>query len=608
MAPLIVQLLVVLSLIPVVGYTVFSYQRSSEIVSLAQRNAARMEQVAYNVRAALRPAVMNGGVLAPLGDANGDRMALPSWVVSDDRSPWGARYGYCPYATTSAAPPATLNQTQATVGLGPAGGSYPVTVVQVRGKAYVAASPSQVVRVKDGTGAFAAPSNTVAEEVVGFIVSPPPFVGDADAPSCADVIKSNGAWIVSPGSSDGSRGKPGSVVPVLSRGVGTGQVANQGEVVLYTDASTVAGDTGDTPATALSLWDALDLWHLTPWKASTFLVAPGNYGFGPGDVVPGGSIPRLAFSTGLPGRAVAVAGSGGQAVLTNSGGGLTELLLTVDATLDNVSFGPGVQLRVTNGARVTVTNGNLRHVRVDGGDLTLGAGASVSFDPSANPSFPVVVTSGRLRIKDGAASGGSQLLKVTAGSGALAGIYASGGEIVMDGTGVDVESLPSGAKSVMVLEGARLSVAPNSNGSMPAVAVNGTIRGTLGAEMSVRAECTATATGDDGSCVASCRLPGESTSVRRSAMGGSCWADDAAPEQGESAARPEERPSLWRDGRGDLFQGYDAASWVCQWRPGQRFMQVQVGAATLSTFNGNANVPSRRAITRCVPDATVTAP
>jgi hypothetical protein len=140
MIPLFVNLTILIGLIAAVGMAVYSYQRSAETVSLAQRNAARMEQVGFAIRSGLRPALMNGAVLVPLGGPDGPpvsvalredgrtavnpseqvcvdgladyaagnpsqsfdqtcrRMGVPRWLVSDDRTPWGGRYAFCPYA------------------------------------------------------------------------------------------------------------------------------------------------------------------------------------------------------------------------------------------------------------------------------------------------------------------------------------------------------------------------------------------------------------------------------------------------------------------------------------------------------------------------------
>ncbi len=432
MAPILIQLLAVLALIPVIGYTVFSYQRSSELVSLSQRNAARMEQVAASVRASLRPVEMNGAVRAPMGEANGQRMAVPAWVVADDRTPWGARFGYCPYSVDATGSAPSPNLTTAAGAVGSGGGTYGVTTARSRGRDYVLQSDAQPIRIRDEAGNETA-SSTAAQEVVAFIVAPPPFTGDGALPSCSDVVLANGAWIVSP--RDGR--KPGTVVPVLSRGIATGQVANQGEVVLYADAAARGAGTGDAPSSAIGLKDALDLWHLTPWRAATFRVAGGTYGFGTGDLVPGGTTPRLAFSTPYPGRSLAIVGDGGTLAVANSGGQPIELLFTVDATIDNVAFGEGVVLRVAAGARVTATRSSLRHVRIDGGDLTLGEGTSVSADARANPNAGVVVTSGRLRLAGGT-------LPLTMGTGA-AGIYAMGASWSLTGRGSTWPSRPGPA-------------------------------------------------------------------------------------------------------------------------------------------------------------------
>lgn len=646
MLPLFINLMLILGLSGVVAYTVYSYQRSSEIVSLAQRNAARMDQVGFTIKASLRPVEMGGRVRAPLGDPAGPpvavrrapgnpgqaadpadqpcidglgdyqagnpsaafnagcrRMGVPAWIVSDDRTPWGARYTYCPYSLDpfAGAGPANLPSTAGAIRTGDgAGGSYRVRVVRSRGRDYVLQSDNQAIRKVNGTD----PDRTTAsEEVVGFLLSPPPFVAAENGPSCSDVAKVDGAWIVSP--SPGNN--PGSVVPILSRGIATGQIANQGEVVIYAAQADINPNgvpaTGDRPTDALSLANVLDLWHLTPWKATTINVASGTYGFAASDVVPGGAGKRLGFETPYPGRSLSLRSSdGGQVQIQSNGTDVVDFVIGVDATLDRISLGKGIQLRIVNGARVTVTNGALHHVRVDGGDLTLGVGASVTEDTGVNASTGVDVTSGRLRL-----SGGS--FGLSGPNLAGAGIYVMGGEFVLDGTDLSM-TLASGARTVIVQEGSHLSVSPKAAGGMPSVSVtggNGTLSGTIGADMNAYSQC---ASGGD-TCVAACTLATESPGLLRTAMGGSCSAQDFMQGDGQPAAASEARPELFRSARGDVVTGLapDSATWLCRWKPGQIYSATPLpGGGTINSYYGPATFPTLRASARCAPNPTLVSP
>ena len=639
MIPLFVNLVIMIGLIASVGMAVYSYQRSAETVSLAQRNAARMEQVAYAIRGGLRPALMNGPVLVPLGDPDGPpvavalredgktavnpaeqvcidglvdyaaghptaafnqncrRMTVPRWLVSDDRTPWGGRYAFCPYAPTAYgdAPAGALPSLTGFV-RDAGSASYRIRTVTQRGRSYVLQSDPGPIRAM---GAETASTTTAAEEIVGFLLSPPPHVRDK-APRCQDVVKADGAWIVVPSEAGAAEGShPGSVVPILSRGIGAGQVANQGEVVLYADADGSGLKTGDRPDDALPLKEALDLWHLTPWRSATIRVKGGSYAFGPADTVPGSTLPRLALATVYPGRALRIDSADENPVLLTSSGAPIDLAPGIDLTLDSVSLGEGVQLRPLEGSRVFVSNGAMRHVRVDGGDLTLGRGTSVTADPAVSPFSAIDVISGRLRLSAGSAGPG--ILAIT-GAPAV-GIQMFGGDLVLNGTGIAAE-LATGGTTVTQTLAARVLVSPAPDGSWPTIRAEGggrTAGGVLGGEMTAHASTTGGGCDPNtGTCVATCQTATEEQAGLRPlriAVAGSC-------STGNSAT-PEGRASLMTSANGLQVTG-DPGSWACAWRSGDRYVQSPIAGGGVRV--GSEELPALAVTARCLPNPSLTLP
>lgn len=101
-----VIMIAVLALSGAVGYTVLTSVRTTNALSLAERNAARLEMTTT----ALRQVVVadgEGRLFVPMTTPSitGDpttRGALPDWVSGEAVTPWGADYAYCPYAPVSA--------------------------------------------------------------------------------------------------------------------------------------------------------------------------------------------------------------------------------------------------------------------------------------------------------------------------------------------------------------------------------------------------------------------------------------------------------------------------------------------------------------------------
>lgn len=634
MITLVVYLVIVMGLIVSVGWSVLTYQRSSEVVSLAQRNAARMDQVASLVRANLRPVEFAGKMRAPLGERTSQpiqpagafsqaegkfvatnpneqvcaderdavlagtapspafaqrcyRMTLPRWVVADTKTPWGADYGYCPYSVDaiSSSPPALVQSTDAIVRPGESQ-AYAARTVLNRGRPFVLQSDNQPIQVIDGS---VVRTSSVAEQgVVGFVVAPPPN-NRGSAPLCTEIVLRDGAWIVQGPNGTGPT-IAGNVVPIYMQGVGVGSAAVQDDVVIHAASVASGAGTGDTAADPIAFRDLLDLWHLTPWQSATFVVAPGTYTFGPADLVPGSdSVSRLNLRSDKPGRSLRIVSPGGGATIASASGG-TDLVVGVDARFENVSLAAGVRLRAVDGARVQVTGGGLGAVRVDGGDLDLW-GARVAYDGSFGSNSAIDLTSGRLRLSGGAATIGN----VPSGG---AGVNMLGGDLVLDGTDLSIAGA-AGAMSIATPEPGRVSSVPKSSGGLPVVAITGpggTVASPVEKEVLASQQC---ASGADGTftCAAVCPA---TTVGSRVAASGSCHAEPI--DEGHPIP-----PSLVRTSRHDLLtKAYaDVGTWSCTWRSG---VTVTPGSIPNTVNLQSSTMPSTRVEARCLSNVTLVAP
>lgn len=634
MVTLVVYLVIILGLTVTVGWSVLSYQRSAEIVTLAQRNAARMDQIASLVRANLRTVEFGGRMRAPLGERSSSpiqpagayseaqgkfvasspseqvcadereavmagsapspafaqacyRMTLPKWVVADTKTPWGADYGYCPYSVdpVSGTAPAHVQTTDAVIRPGE-GQAYPARTVRNRGRDFVLQSANQQVQVIDGN---LVTNSSVAEQgIVGFVVSPPPNVRGS-APLCSQITLRDGSWIVQ-GPNGTSPTVSGSVVPVFLQGVGAGSANVQDDVTLFAAAAKAtpeARGTGDSPADPIPFKDLLDLWHYMPWQSATFVVAPGTYSFDATDMVPGSAVPRLSLKSDKPGRSLRITSSTpAQVVLATTG--TADLTIGVDARLENVSLAPGVRLRAVDGARVQVSGGTFGIIRVDGGDLDLW-GASVSHDPAFGTSSAIDLTSGRLKLGGGT----FQIANVPAGGIAL---NVLGGELVLDGTDVAIGA-GAGALSIATQTIGRVASVPKPDGSPPVVQITGpggTLSSPIANESYAAQECLG---GADGTFTCAAYCP---TEVPRLASAGSCHAE---PADGDHPIPP----SLVRSSRHNLLTKAptDANAWSCTWRSG---FSATPGSIPNTVNLEYSTMPKTRVEARCLPNATLVAP
>jgi len=589
MVTLFVNAIILLGITAMIGWSVFTFQRSSEMVSLAQRNAARMEQLASVMRGSLRQ--VNGIMRAPMGDEAEGRTVLPQAVVGDDKTPWGARYGYCPLSIEvgASAYPGAANAT-VKAGKDQAGAevTYQVQVVGLprQGEGadipYVVGGPGRDIPVYENGALQPSPLRAHEQEIVGFILSPVPMAGTDTLPSCSDVIRNGGAWVVS--GTDGSAPRfKGTVVPVVARGVGI--TAPQMDVALYAGPAAIGKGTGLSADDAMPLKKALDLWHLNPWRSATIHIAPGEYDFTGAETASGGAQPLLSFSSEAPGRSLWLVASGGVATFRGPGAGSLELAMGVDGRLSGIALANGIQFRVFDGARVAASGSQFGHVWVDGGELAFIDENTVNYAGGWSGSG-MYLTSGRLRI-----AGTSFVLNGQTLASPNAGILVEGGELTVDGVTANFR-LGAQVRAVQTTTPSRIALV---SGGVIRAANGGAFRDYVAADLARRQQeapaknCSDTeAAAANGNCVASC--PADYTAVS-----GSCSADPT----GGGGSNP---PVLVRSVRASEVPSFggSANQWACSWRQGQSH-SISTAGGSPALVTTSHPFPQLRVRAQCAP-------
>lgn len=349
----------VLALSGAVGYTILSSVQTTNALSLAERNAARLELSA----SALRQVISvdgSGRLLAPMGapSDSGDatsRTALPSWVSSESVTPWGVKYGYCPYATETGSGDAE------TVYGGPA---YSVSVTSG------AEDPVVYGAARDYVVAGMRPANLLdvgsAPDVLAFLISPSNNL--SDVPSCDDVYWDGRAWLV-------SGAVTGSVRAVtLDAMADTLSLAPRQLRRHVREGGSGSGLSDGDPASldmALREWASLRPHRMTlvlQDSGGDISVDPVTIDFGEGagaDHTGSATFARHLILEAAVGDSPKIDGAG---------------LLTFpsDLTINGVDFGSDIGVSATSGTRLLAENTALSSVSTGGGDVVLGDGVSIT--------------------------------------------------------------------------------------------------------------------------------------------------------------------------------------------------------------------------------------
>jgi len=397
MVAVFVLLVIAIGILAGFGYSMFTFQRTAEIASLTQRNAARMETMAALVRGSAVPLVPGGPTRIPAGDLDGDldRTILPLSIVGDDRTPWGARYGYCPLAVES------VTDAGGDAGTVYGGTDYDITTRELRGTPYVNSSEGPeplVVRGPSDSRSREQVQQDLPKGLVAIVLSP--SVNSYEIPRCDEVIYRDGAFLVGLDENDDGQPEsasiPGTAYPVLAATSSLAIIASDLDPTLFVSTTPAADGTGATSEDPISLAEALEYWHTARPARLTLHLEDGDYplaglnlAFHAGNLDNAPSSGRhLRLTDASP------AGAAGARLVSASP---IDLQFQVDGALDGVTLGPGVGLRVLAGADVTVEDSVLPQIRVDGGRVTVGSDSAIEQDASRAGS-PVEVSSGEFTI------------------------------------------------------------------------------------------------------------------------------------------------------------------------------------------------------------------
>jgi hypothetical protein len=404
-----VIMIAVLAMSAAVGYTIFTSVQTTNALSLAERNAARLEMTA----SALRQVVIanaEGGLFVPMGVPSiagvpTSRTALPDWISGEAITPWGIRYAYCPYApvTASGGPGATVY----------GGSSYTVTTnpPDLDPVVYGAARDYVVSGARPANGLDAAN----APEVLAFLISP--SNNAALAPSCDGVYWDGRAWLTS-GPVTGS-------VRALTLDA-LADSLSQAPRQLRRHVEQGATGSGLTASDPAGLLQVLTEWrYLRPHRLTVSMQDDGgeiviepaliDLGAGPAASAPG--------PDGFGRHLVLEASPGDSPVLNGSPDGW--LRAPSDLTINGVTFGDNLGLAAIPGSRVLVRNATLPALETGGGDIVLGAGVNIiaPFDATIPP---VRVNGGSLSVE------GSVTIDATEAGGSA--VRHRGGRIHIDAT------------------------------------------------------------------------------------------------------------------------------------------------------------------------------
>jgi hypothetical protein len=418
-----VIMIAVLALSGAVGYTIFTSVQVTNALSLAERNASRLELTMSALRQVVVPDG-EGRIFVPMGvpSISGDptsRTALPDWVSGEAMTPWGADYAYCPYA-----PAAGTGGGAATVY---GGVNYAVTVSTDDPVVYGAA--------RDYVLSGARPSNPLdvgtPPEVLAFLISPS---NNASAmPSCASVYWDGRAWLTS-GAVTGS-------VRALTLDAMADTLSQAPRQMRrhVKQGGTGSGLTAGDPA---SLGSVLTEWrYLRPHRLTLVLeddggpivLDPATIDLGAG---PGATAPDAA---GFGRHLVLEAAAGASPVLNGSAPGAFRA--PSDLTVNGVDFGANLTLSGLSGSRILVQGAELAAIETGGADITLKGGVSV-IAPAGATAPPVRVVGGSLSIEgavtiNASGSGGSAIRQqggrvhvdgpLTVTTGGSAGLFEAGG-------------------------------------------------------------------------------------------------------------------------------------------------------------------------------------
>jgi hypothetical protein len=481
------MMLGVVALAGIVGYTIFASVQSSNTLALAQRNSAEMDIQVAAVRQAL--AIADAGQMFPpmgepsVGTDPSSMTTLPAWVSGSPVTPWGAIYGYCPYAPSSGGLTASGSATVAH-----AGTDYSAGTVQFSRSGASRAFVMSPARPAHGSDVGTPP------DVIAFLVSP--TVNASAVPACDAIYWDGRVWRIS-GATPGS-------VRAITRDMVTETIAAASTTMTRYVAPSGTGD-GRNSGRPMTLQAALAEWRALEPTRMTLRLASGVYpvdfaslDFGSGA---GASGPGMESF----GRVLRLVGAGSTTLQPTSAGDY--LSLPMDVILSNVDVNGGAGIEVGAGARLLLTDGSqVERIRSRGGEVVLGGGAVVGSN-AALGAGAIEMQGGRLEIAgaasiDASAAGGPavSLEGATMTIDAALGVTTDGSALAALADGGSVSVTASGSAS---LNGSALTAAELEGLDATEVRAGSVTASSLDIGLSISAQTCGTGV----SCTVSCPAP-----------------------------------------------------------------------------------------------------
>lgn len=499
-------ILAVLSLLVagMASYAVITSIRSSEMITLIGRNASQMDAIASALKSNIRgissyDSTSNSYVTrlflpTPDVDAPAAPTAsyVPSWVMPNSRTPWGTSYAFCAYAPVPLGGPLgsaaaiTPLPYASDAGSGIPSGTHDLTAPDGSVRSFMVSGARPANASDDGP----------APAVLGFIISP--LFNSLAMPSCGDVAWRGGAFRIN----------NGTVVAITDDAATRNSVSVPAVMTRYVSPN--GGGDGGSAQLPATLSNALAEWKSARPGAAVINLSSGVHQLAPSEL-------DLTTTDRMSGRSLRLSGAAGASIANT--GAAAALTSDADLVLDGLALGPKVSLWPQPGARFAAYNSQLRYVLVDGAELLLGQGTSISAAATDVASglpgqASIDVLAGRLTLRDtGVKTVGGSLPAALSVQGGFVSLNV--GAIAATGTGTTWAQISGGSRIASV--GNSPSITWNG-AATPSILPVGLVNGT---QRTVETMCSGSP------CVAQCTAQPAAGAGLWFAISGSCSATES---------------------------------------------------------------------------------
>lgn len=494
-----INIIVLLTLVATLGYSALQFSQGAERSTATHMNVSRMADLVATLRGNSTPLVPGGvpRLPAPMQGSPYEgapiRALLPTEIVGDDRTGWGARYGYCPLAL-----PGGAVETGSKITLH-GGGDYEIEIATQAGRDFVVAVEAPpIVTSVDGI--------LQPRSVMGYVVSP--ALGSFDIPRCDEIIYRDGAYVIGKITDDQivSPTFGGTVTPIMGDRSILSYVPTQFTPTVYVSETGSGVGSGRSAADAMDLAGAVLWWQSNQPPALIIEMATGSYdatGLG------------LDFISPRSSDQLAIRGVG-ETIITGAG----NAMFNQQIEIDSVSFGEGSKLTAVAGARMRMSDVSAGVLVVSGGEVTLLSNSTLIGNGNGHPAIDIL--SGRVALADSGPA-----LRLTA-QGAPA--------IIMRGGTLEVASdIQTSAPLLWSVQSGNLTVGRKADGTAPKrnganIEATKTVTGPIVSGANAEASCPAEQPYVvNASCSSDRGALRSSFAIGGTTQGWSCfWADDPA--------------------------------------------------------------------------------